>query len=35
MVLHILNDKYKVEDATLGEIADLFHITKAIESYNV
>ena len=34
-LLHILSAKYKVDDATLGAIADLFHITKAIESYNV
>ena len=34
-LLHLLNEKYKVDDATLAAIADLFHITKAIESYNV
>jgi len=34
-LLHILSAKYKVDDATLGAIADLFHITKAIEAYNV
>ena len=34
-LLHILSAKYKVDDATLGTIADLFHITKAIEAYNV
>ena len=34
-LLHLLNEKYKVDDATLVAIADLFHITKAIESYTV
>ena len=32
-LLHLLNEKYKVDDATLAAIAELFHITKAIESY--
>ena len=34
-LLHILSAKYKVDDATLVAVADLFHITKAIELYNV
>ena len=34
-LLHILSAKYKVDDATLGAIADLFHIAQGIESYTV
>ena len=37
-ILHILQEKYKVEDAVLDEIADLFHIfarASAIDSYKV
>ena len=37
-ILHTLQEKYKVEDAVLDEIADLFHIfarASAIDSYKV
>ena len=37
-ILHVLQEKYKVEDAVLDEIADLFHIfarASAIDSYKV
>ena len=34
-LLHLLNEKYKVDDATLVAVADLIHIGKAIESYKV
>ena len=37
-ILHTLQEKYKVDDAILDEIADLFHIfarASAIDSYKV
>ena len=37
-ILHILQEKYKVDDATLDEIANLFHIfarVSAIDSYKI
>ena len=37
-ILNTLQEKYKVEDAVLDEIADLFHIfarASAIDSYKV
>ena len=37
-ILHVLQEKYKVEDAVLDEIADLFHIfarASAIDSYKI
>ena len=34
-ILHHLNEVYKVDVATLFAIADLFHTTKAVESFKV